>query len=220
MREQQHPYFDQSVLETYRNLYTHYYTKLYNYGRKFTSDTTLIEDSIQDIFLDYWKRKDKEGQPAAINSYFFSAFRYSLFKKINRERRHIALSGEEEEPDFPATHFVSRHDTTPQLEHQIQAALHQLTARQREALFLRFYEGLSYEEIAVVMAISVKASYKLMARGLLQLKQALSLPVWLFLWTMLQGAHQPGQYPEEAKESSGKAPLNHSFIETAFDPAQ
>lgn len=184
MREKIQPYFHQSVLEDYRNLYTRYYTKLYNYGRKFTTDITLIEDSIQDIFLSYWKRKDTH-QPEALNSYLFSAFRYSLFKKINRERRHIALLDEQEEPDFGVGHFISHPDTTPDMERQIQAALRQLTGRQREALFLRFYEGLSYEEIAVVMNISVKASYKLMARGLLQLKNTLSLPVWLLFWSML-----------------------------------
>lgn len=181
MRENNQPYSDQSVSDNYRKLYTRYYPKLYNYGRKFTTDVTLIEDSIQDIFLDYWKRKDMHGQPAAINSYLFSAFRYSLFKKINRERRLIALSGDNDDPDFSADHFISQANTAPDMERQIQAALRQLTARQREALFLRFYEGLSYEEIAVVMSLSVKASYKLMARGLLQLKNALPLPVWLLV---------------------------------------
>lgn len=185
MREKQQPYFDQSVSDNYRNLYTRYYTKLYNYGRKFTTDVILIEDSIQDIFLDYWKRKDTHRQPEAINSYFFSAFRYSLFKKINREKKLVALSDDKEEPDFSIHHFASRHEAYPDMEEQIQAALRQLTGRQREALFLRFYEGLSYEEIAVIMNISVKASYKLMARALLHLKNTLSLPVWLLFWSML-----------------------------------
>lgn len=187
MRENNQPYSDPGVLENYRHLYTRYYPKLYNYGRKFTTDVTLIEDSIQDIFLDYWKRKDIQGQPAAINSYLFSAFRYSLFKKINRERRHIALSGTNDEPDFAADHFIPQPHTAPDMERQLQAALRQLTARQREALFLRFYEGLSYDEIAVVMNLSVKASYKLMARGLLQLRNTLSLPVWLLLWVVAGG---------------------------------
>lgn len=185
MREKLQPYFDQSVSDNYRDLYIRYYNKLYNYGRKFTTDVILIEDSIQDIFLDYWKRKDTHPQPEAINSYFFSAFRYSLFKKINREKKHIALSDEKEEPDFSIPHFAGRHDTSPDMEERIQSALRQLTGRQREALFLRFYEGLSYEEIAVIMDISVKASYKLMARALLQLKNTLSLPVWLLFWSML-----------------------------------
>ena len=184
MREQKQPYSDQNELENYRNLYTRFYKKLYNYGHKFTADATLIEDSIQDIFLAYWKRKDTHLAPDAISSYLFSAFRYSLFKKIIRERRLTSLMVGEEEPDFSIDHFIIHRETTQQVQQQVQAALGQLTGRQREALFLRFYEALSYEEIAVVMNISVKASYKLMARSLLQLKNGLSLPVWLFLWEL------------------------------------
>lgn len=181
MRDPKQPYSDQSDVEDYRNLYARFYHKLYNYGHKFTADSTLIEDSIQDIFLAYWKRKDTHLAPAAISSYLFSAFRYSLFKKINRERKLMALISPEEEPEFSIDHFIIHRETTQQMQQQVQAALRQLTGRQREALFLRFYEGLSYEEIAVVMNISVKASYKLMARSLLQLKNGLSLPLWLFL---------------------------------------
>lgn len=43
---------------------------------------------------------------------------------------------------------------------QLQLTISKLTARQKEAIFLRFYEQLSYEEIAEVMGITVKASYK------------------------------------------------------------
>ena len=188
MREQKQPYSDQNELENYRNLYTRFYNKLYNYGHKFTADITLIEDSIQDIFLAYWKRKNTRQAPDAISSYLFSAFRYSLFKKITRERRLTALVAGEEEPDFSIDHFIIDRETTQQMQQQV--ALRQLTGRQREALFLRFYEGLSYEEIAVVMNISVKASYKLMARSLLQLKNGLSLPVWLFLFDYFMGSNK------------------------------
>jgi len=190
MREQKQPYSDQNEQENYRSLYTRFYKKLYNYGYKFTADITLIEDSIQDIFLAYWKRKDTHLAPDAIGSYLFSAFRYSLFRKITRERRLSALTTAEEEPDFSTDHFIIHRETTREMQQQVQAALRQLTGRQREALFLRFYEGLSYEEIAVVLNISVKASYKLMARSLLQLKNGLSLPVWLLLCGYFMGINK------------------------------
>jgi RNA polymerase sigma factor (sigma-70 family) len=59
----------------------------------------------------------------------------------------------------------------------LQQALNTLTPRQREAIFLRFYEELSYEEIAGVLDISTKATYKIVARALLQLKRSLSIPM-------------------------------------------
>jgi RNA polymerase sigma factor (sigma-70 family) len=181
MQEKKQPYLEVDTVDQYRQLYTRYYPKLYNYGKKFTPSILLIEDSIQDIFLDYWKRNDALIQPEALNSYLFTAFRYSLFKKIQSEKRLTVLSAEYEEPDFSADHFIILRETSAETEKKVLEALLQLTGRQREALFLRFYEGLSFEEIAGIMGISVKASYKLMARSLLQLKNTLSVPVYLLL---------------------------------------
>jgi RNA polymerase sigma factor (sigma-70 family) len=190
MQEKLPPYLQDDATSQYRQLYTRYYPKLYNYGKKFTPDIVLVEDSIQDIFLDYWKRSSDALQPEALNSYLFSAFRYSLFKKIGSQKRLTSLQPEYEEPDFSADHFIIARETSGGLEAKMREALQQLTGRQREALFLRFYEGLSYEEIAGIMGISVKASYKLMARSLLQLKNTLSVPVYLLLLGCLLAAQK------------------------------
>ncbi|MEJ7830747.1 MAG: sigma factor-like helix-turn-helix DNA-binding protein, partial [Segetibacter sp.] len=52
-------------------------------------------------------------------------------------------------------------------------ALKALTPHQREAIFLRFYQTLSYEEVAETLNISVKATYKIIARSLSALKESM-----------------------------------------------
>ena len=54
---------------------------------------------------------------------------------------------------------------------ELEAALKLLTSRQLEAIFLRFYEGFTYEEVAEMLDITVKATYKIVARALAQLKE-------------------------------------------------
>jgi RNA polymerase sigma factor (sigma-70 family) len=51
----------------------------------------------------------------------------------------------------------------------------QLTPRQREVIYLRFFEELSYEEIAGMLDISVKGAYKLSYRALDALKELLKI---------------------------------------------
>ncbi|WP_223577969.1 RNA polymerase sigma factor [Sphingobacterium sp. GVS05A] len=45
-------------------------------------------------------------------------------------------------------------------------ALEQLTGKQKEVIFLRYFEELSYEEISVLTNISVKSLYKLNNRAM------------------------------------------------------
>jgi RNA polymerase sigma factor (sigma-70 family) len=64
---------------------------------------------------------------------------------------------------------------------KLKIAFEALTAHQREAIFLRFYQNLSYEEVAEVLNISIKATYKIMARSLSALKEKMFISVVLVL---------------------------------------
>ncbi len=170
--------------EVYKNLYTFYFKKFYNYGRKFTGDITLIEDCIQEVFLEIWTKRKKIDEINTPDSYFLSTFRYMLLKKLKQAVNQIELDQLDEEPNF----FLNAEqpvDIDPDLKQKLQDALNHLTPRQREAIFLRFYEGLAYEEVASVLNISIKATYKIMARSLQALKKNLSVP-FLTLFLLLR----------------------------------
>jgi DNA-directed RNA polymerase specialized sigma24 family protein len=60
------------------------------------------------------------------------------------------------------------------LQQTIKGVLHKLPARQQEIIYLRFYDGLSYEEIADIMCINVSSTYKLLYKALENLQQSLT----------------------------------------------
>jgi len=171
-------------------LYVFYYKRLYNYGRKFTDDLIALEDALQEALLAIWTGRQRLPQVDKPHTYLLSTFRYILFKKLRRDHKVVRLSSVEAaetgDPEFGIDQLLIRRDIESALRHRLQQALQTLTSRQREAIFLRFYEGLSYEEVAAIMGISVKATYKLMSRSLLQLKETLSLPV-LTILLLLRG---------------------------------
>jgi RNA polymerase sigma factor (sigma-70 family) len=167
----------------YSEVYIFYYKRLYNYGRKFTPDTAMIEDAINDVFIMVWKNRQRLSAINSPQSYLFSSFRNSLFKKLALQQKKFAhsISGEPEEIEFSIESIIIERETDDHLRERIEKALTTLTSRQREAIFLRFYEGVSYAEIATIMNVSVKASYKIMARALAELKDALGISLLALL---------------------------------------
>jgi RNA polymerase sigma factor (sigma-70 family) len=153
----------------YEQLYYEYFKKFYNYGKRFTPDTNLIEDSIQEVFLEIWSKREKILKIDAPNSYFFSAFRFILLEKMRQTNRLASIQAEEE-AEFSIELKIMEQEAHSIVRQKLEKALQSLTPRQREAVFLRFYEGLSYEDVASVLNISVKATYKIMARSLASLK--------------------------------------------------
>ncbi|HEV2833162.1 MAG TPA: RNA polymerase sigma factor [Hanamia sp.] len=174
-------------IKAYSEVYVFYYKKLYNYGRKFTQDISMIEDSVNEVFIMIWTNRQKLAAIRSPHSYIFSSFRNNIFKKLKADRTICSLeSAGETEIEFSIDTIIISKETDAARQLSVQKALAQLTPRQKEAIFLRFYEGLPYEEIAGIMNISVKATYKIMARALKDLKNILGISLFALLTSLTQ----------------------------------
>jgi RNA polymerase sigma factor (sigma-70 family) len=172
----------------FSHLYQVYSAGLYNYGAKFSMDKDLIKDCIQELFVQIWTHKNSLGNPVNIKNYLYKSFRNLILKRVSQSQKNQDFD-ETDDYKFDVNLNVEEalidDEKRKQISEQLQLTISRLTARQREAIFLKFYEQLSYEEIAEVMGITVKASYKLMARSLNYLRENLSKEDLLLLYFIL-----------------------------------
>lgn len=178
-------YGNASALES---LYKLYAAPLYNYGSKFTADQELVKDCIQELFVTLWTKKASLNTPLDVKNYLFKSFRHSIFKKTALLQRNTPFE-ENDDYHFEASlnmeDLMIMEENDIQIKKRLQSAIDALTPRQKEAIFLKFQENLSYEEIAAIMDITVKASYKLMARSLTFLREHLSKEELYLLFVLL-----------------------------------
>jgi RNA polymerase sigma factor (sigma-70 family) len=172
----------------FSHLYQQYSAGLYNYGAKFSQDKDLIKDCIQEMFVQIWTSRNSIGNPVHIKNYLYKSFRNLILKKVTQLQKNQDFD-EKEDYEFNVSLNVEEalidDERRQHISEQLQITISGLTARQREAIFLKFYEQLSYEEIAEVMGITVKASYKVMARALDFLRNNLSKEDLLVLYLVL-----------------------------------
>ncbi|RAJ76569.1 RNA polymerase sigma factor (sigma-70 family) [Chitinophaga dinghuensis] len=169
-------------------LYGKYYRALSNYGYKFTHDQYCIEESIQDLFRKLWQNRRWMTQATAIKEYLYSSFRRILLGKLDYTPERFASDQATEHIPF----HLQLSDEHPlfegkKLEHRkerAQAMLGTLANRQREAIFLHYYEGLSDDSIAQIMNLQHTGAYKLIHRTMDHLRTKsgnFSLLVLLYL---------------------------------------
>ena len=164
--------------EAYASVYRFYFRRFYNYGRKFTDDEPLLEDAVKEVLLTIWDKRSALSSIEFAGTYFYTTFRYILFHKLKQKKQGLSSELSIAEPEFSIDHFIMARETGQEMKEKLERSLATLTARQREAIFLRFYEGLSYEEVASVLQITTKATYKIMARALAELREHLALVVF------------------------------------------
>ena len=165
-----------------KDLYLQYYQVLFNYGRKMSKDLVLIEDAIQETFISIWKYRATASVPVSVKHYLLKTFRHELVKILKHQP---STENSEEMVDFmfeiSFDQKIIEGENSQLLSAIINNAVLKLTNRQREIIYYRFYEGLSFQEIADLMNMQTRATYKLTSRALETLKELLGKRVFLLL---------------------------------------
>jgi RNA polymerase sigma factor (sigma-70 family) len=179
--------FKQGNWIAYTQLYDEHYRLLNNYGHKFTRDVSLIEDAIHDLFVKLWTNRDSLGYPSSVRNYFYKAFRNILFRKLKLQSRFSLLGAEEYDYTFEVAcdNQLIVDEEEKLLREAVREILDKLPARQKEIVYLRFYEGLSYEEVAEVMEIDIHSVYKLWYKAMENLKDSMRYLACLII-TLIQ----------------------------------
>jgi len=183
--------FKEGDWEAYTKLYNGYFKMLNNYGYKFTRDVNIIEDAVHDLFIKLWTNKAALGNPISVKNYLYKSLRNIIFRKLQTQSRFVDL---EDKPDYNFSFEISfdqqiiANEEERELQFKLKSVIKDLPARQQEIIFLRFYEGLGYEEIADIMEINTSSAYKLIYKAFNNLQAALKtskLVIFLSLYSCL-----------------------------------
>ena len=159
-------------------IYRYYFDELYNYGNRWLKNTELTEDSIQDLFIKLLGNRNNLSATTSVKYYLFRSFRSIVLDKV-RVKKRVQFIDDPGEHLFllelsPENKLIDKQEYES-LKLKLSAAMVALTPRQREAIFLRYTEGFSYPEVAEMMSLTPKATYKLMARAIDALKTQMNI---------------------------------------------
>ncbi len=163
--------------EAFAEFYVLLYNELLRYGYLFQQDAQIIEDSIQDLFIWILEHPDQLAQVQHIKPYLFRALKQNLLRQRKRRTRLFELldrrpTTEEMSPPLEAKWIEEEQNQASST--WMQQQLQQLPVRQREVLFLRFYEGMSYDEIAQHLSTSNQVVRNYASRALKTIRKATS----------------------------------------------
>ena len=166
-------------------IFEKYIRLLYSYGHKLTAKATLVEDCIQDLFVELWEKKHLLSSTNSIKYYLFKSLRRKLIRALEKERHVLGQVAFQEDYPFDITfsheaQLISNQITEAQYQ-GLTEALTTLSKRQKEVIYLRYFSNLSYEEVAAIMGLNLNSTYKIVSKAIHTLKQHLRLPVALLL---------------------------------------
>lgn len=159
----------------FRHLYDLYLDDLFSYGRRITSDESVIEDCIHDVFTDIWKYKNNIQIKSSLKFYLFKSLQRKVIHVLKASRKYQASDINEVYLEGVPSYeedLISE-QTEKERKKKFNSSLQQLTKRQREIIKLRYQDNFSNEEISDIMNLSIESTYNLISKAIGKLKKVL-----------------------------------------------
>jgi RNA polymerase sigma factor (sigma-70 family) len=167
--------------QAFEILFRRYHKHLYRYAVKFCRDKEMAEDQIQNLFLKIWVRKENLGNVVAVKTYLWTALRRELITDMNREDKNLNQKNLADRSSarfsLSIEEFIIKSEDADFRRRQLARAIDSLTSKQREILYLRFYEGMSYQEIEDIMDINYQVARNYLYKSLQNLRENVNLEV-------------------------------------------
>ena len=159
-------------------LYKKHVQSLYNYGMHTCRDRDIVLDCLQELFSRLWTKRESLAMVYSVKLYLFKSFRRFLFKQIISKRKitvpFLNQSGVFEFlPSFE--HTIIEGELKAEQLKKLRTCLQSLTKTQREVIFLKFFNELTYVEISEIMEMKVDSVYNLVSKTIELLRKKLSV---------------------------------------------
>jgi RNA polymerase sigma-70 factor (family 1) len=160
-------------------LYNRYWKQVVNLAYKRLGDVDTAQDAAQEVFFQLWKK----GSQSAIENlpaYLFVAVRNAVFRHFDKESKYESLS----DVAFEIETLHERPDSNLLYDEFLQTfakLIDNLPAQQQTIFRMRYEEGLSTQQIADELQISIKTVRNHLGRALATFREALLLTPLLFL---------------------------------------
>jgi RNA polymerase sigma-70 factor (ECF subfamily) len=131
--------------EAFRALYDRFIDRVFRYAYMMLRNRHLAEEVAQETMIAVWTSASRFAGRSKVSTWIFGIARNQALRLLRKEERGSRV------PNSP----LITPDPSRQAEHELRIAeaMRELPDPQREVVFLTFYEGLSYQEIAAIQDV-------------------------------------------------------------------
>jgi RNA polymerase sigma factor (sigma-70 family) len=157
---------------------------LKHYGLKFMVDESVVEDCIQDLFLQLHLNRTYINDTNSVKHYLLKSLRSHIMQYLRFQKRAVYEKLDWDSSvaaEIDSETLLIQQESLEQLTRQMKVKLATLPEREREALYLRYYENLSISEIAEVMQVNRQSVSNFLQKALGKLRNQWIGPVLLII---------------------------------------
>lgn len=149
-----------------------HYRSLVAYAARMLGDRDQAEDTVQQVFVSIWERRDQREEPANTVGYLMRSVHNACLNTLQHEKvkgehkAHILSS--------PVDNHWERALETEEFKQLLRRGVQRLPTECRRVFLMSRAEGLKYQQIADKLGISVKTVENQMGKALRMLRETVN----------------------------------------------
>ncbi|MFK7978520.1 MAG: RNA polymerase sigma factor [Saprospiraceae bacterium] len=162
----------------FNEVFLQYNTLLFSFGKKIIRDESIIEECIQELFLYIYQKEIKLSTIKNVKAYLLTSFRRRILLK-KKVAKFEELSAIPSDLYFAKDDFLLTDERQQQRNNKLIQLLNELPWRQREAIYLKYFNNLSAKEVAEIMGIQPQVVANMVSKVIKKLRFSFKL---FLLW--------------------------------------
>ncbi len=156
----------------FNTLFQKYYSSMCHFARQFLNDSEMAEETVQDMFVRIWEKRESLNIESSVKHYLFRSVRNQCLNQIQHQKirkQYASMVKESAHQDIDPDQYYLEVDLLKRIEKSIDA----LPVKRQEIFRLSREQGMKYKEIAEELKISVKTVEAQMGLALKHLREDL-----------------------------------------------
>lgn len=171
---------EQAFEQVFRNCYA----GMCGYAGKYIVDKDEAEEIVQEVFFNYWNKKESLNIVGALEAYLYRSVRNACLNHLKHMQVRSQFALAQKAPLHEEENSFSDSIEVLELQERIDGCIGQLPPERQKIFKLSREEGLKYKEIAEQLGLSIKTVETQMGKALKFLRENLAeyLPVLLMIF--------------------------------------
>lgn len=159
----------------FKTLFKKYYPLLYAYGMKICSDVDLTEDNLQNLFIYLFENAKNLEDIKNLKAYLFVSFKRRLLKQVKKQNLTTGITDADiiqQNLFFSPQEIALKQDIQFLCSKTLHVLLNELSPREKEVVYLKYYSGLNTIEISEVMDITSQSVLNTLQKAMKRLRKS------------------------------------------------
>lgn len=161
-------------------IYKSNYAVLFDYGWRIIKDEDLVRESIQELFYYLISNLNSLGTTDNIRFYLMASLRRRIFTKLKGDKQMLVSTNDmsyqfDLEPSIEES--MINNEISEERKIELERNIKKLPSREKEAIYLKFYKNMNYDEITKIMGINYDSARKLVYRAIKSLRELLDIKI-------------------------------------------